>query len=78
MARRDFRQVAALAYDRMGAFELGIVSEVFGLSRPELDVDWYPLLRFLARPASAARHRRPPGRGQKQQLKQKRKKSAKG
>src|SRR5579862_4498174 len=41
MARRDFRQVAALAYDRMGAFELGIVSEVFGLSRPELDVDWY-------------------------------------
>jgi AraC family transcriptional activator FtrA len=25
----------------MGAFELGIVSEVFGLSRPELDVDWY-------------------------------------
>jgi AraC family transcriptional activator FtrA len=41
MVRRDFRQVAALAYDRMGAFELGIVSEVFGLSRPELDVDWY-------------------------------------
>jgi AraC family transcriptional regulator, transcriptional activator FtrA len=38
---RDFRQVAALAYDRMGAFELGIVSEVFGLSRPELNVDWY-------------------------------------
>ena len=41
MARRDFRKVAALAYDRMGAFELGIVSEVFGLARPELDVDWY-------------------------------------
>ncbi len=44
MANRDFRRVAALAYDRMGSFELGIVSEVFGLSRPELDVldvDWY-------------------------------------
>lgn len=41
MALRNFRQVAALAYDRMGAFELGIVSEVFGLSRPELNVDWY-------------------------------------
>ena len=41
MARRNFRQVAALAFDRMGAFELGIVSEVFGLSRPELNVDWY-------------------------------------
>lgn len=41
MAHRDFRQLAALAYDRMSVFELGIVSEVFGLSRPELDVDWY-------------------------------------
>lgn len=39
--RRNFRRVAALAYDRMGAFELGIVTEVFGVSRPELDVDWY-------------------------------------
>ena len=41
MVRRNVRRVAALAYDRMGAFELGIVSEVFGLCRPELDVDWY-------------------------------------
>ena len=29
MARRDFRQVAALAYDRMGVFELGIVMWIF-------------------------------------------------
>ena len=34
-------QVAALAYCRMGAFALPIVSEVFGLSCPELDVNWY-------------------------------------
>jgi len=46
MGRRDLRQIAALAYDRMGAFELGIVSEVFGLSRPELDVEWYRLSIF--------------------------------
>ena len=50
MARRDFRWVAALAYDRMGAFELGIVSEVFGLSRPELNVDWYRFSVFSLDP----------------------------
>src|ERR1700735_2553410 len=41
MSRRDPRKLAAMAYDGMGTFELGIVSEVFGLSRPELDVPWY-------------------------------------
>jgi AraC family transcriptional activator FtrA len=62
MARRDFRQVAALAFDRMGAFELGIVSEVFGLSRPELDVDWYRFSVFsrvrCAPPAASGSRRR--------------------
>ena len=33
--------VVALAYDGMGTFEFGIVTEIFGLPRPELDVDWY-------------------------------------
>src|SRR5262249_29726146 len=38
-------RVAALVYDRMGAFELGIVAEAFALPRPELRVPWY---RFSA------------------------------
>ena len=41
MASRDRRAVAALAYDGMGTFEFGIVTEIFGLLRPELGVDWY-------------------------------------
>jgi AraC family transcriptional activator FtrA len=41
MASRDPRMVTALAYDRLAAFEFGIVVEVFGLPRPELGVDWY-------------------------------------
>jgi AraC family transcriptional regulator, transcriptional activator FtrA len=37
-------RIAALAYPGMAPFELGIVVEVFGLSRPELDVpSWYRL-----------------------------------
>lgn len=36
-------QVTVLAYDGMSAFEMGIVTEIFGLPRPELDVDWYEL-----------------------------------
>ncbi|SDD71347.1 transcriptional regulator, AraC family with amidase-like domain [Actinokineospora iranica] len=35
--------MSVLAYEGMSAFELGIVTEVFGLPRPELDVDWYRL-----------------------------------
>ena len=35
--------VAVLAYPGMSAFETGIVTEIFGLPRPELDVDWYHL-----------------------------------
>jgi len=42
LARRRHR-VAVLAYEAMSSFELGIVIEVFGLPRPELDVDWYEL-----------------------------------
>src|SRR4051794_19797301 len=39
--RPDPRDVAALAYDGLGTFELGIVVEVFGLPRPELGRNWY-------------------------------------
>nr|WP_169735303.1 helix-turn-helix domain-containing protein [Actinokineospora inagensis] len=35
--------MSVLAYDGMSPFELGIVTEVFGLPRPELEVDWYRL-----------------------------------
>jgi AraC family transcriptional activator FtrA len=35
--------VAVLAFDGMAPFELGCVVELFGLSRPELDVPWYDL-----------------------------------
>ncbi|MGH3587635.1 MAG: DJ-1/PfpI family protein, partial [Pseudonocardia sp.] len=40
---RDSRSVAVLAYDGMSAFETGIVTEVFGISWPEIDVPWYRL-----------------------------------
>jgi len=39
------RDVAALVYDGLGTFELGIVVEVFGLKRPEMGANWY---RFRA------------------------------
>ena len=45
MPRIDRRRVAALAYDGLGTFELGIVVEVFGLPRPEMGKNWY---RFQA------------------------------
>ncbi|MDQ3740290.1 MAG: transcriptional regulator FtrA [Actinomycetota bacterium] len=38
-------RVVAVAFDGMAPFELGIVVEVFGLPRPELEVDpWYELV----------------------------------
>src|SRR6266478_3477425 len=37
----DHRRVATLLYDGLSIFEFGIVVEIFGLSRPELEVDWY-------------------------------------
>jgi len=39
-ARRPHR-VAAVVYDNLCVFELGIVVEMFGLPRPELPVEWY-------------------------------------
>jgi AraC family transcriptional activator FtrA len=48
--RRNPRSVVAIAYDRMGAFEFGIVAEVFGLPRPELDVNWYRFQVCALRP----------------------------
>lgn len=36
-------RVAVLAYPGMSVFETGIVTEVFGLPRPELGIDWYDL-----------------------------------
>jgi AraC family transcriptional activator FtrA len=35
--------VAVLAYEGMSMFETGIVTEVFGLPRPEFEVPWYQL-----------------------------------
>ncbi len=37
------RRVSVLAFDGMAPFELGVVVEVFGLPRPELEVPWYHL-----------------------------------
>ncbi|MET8088690.1 helix-turn-helix domain-containing protein [Micromonospora sp. NPDC005220] len=34
----------------MSVFETGIVTEVFGLARPEFDVDWYDLVLCAERP----------------------------
>lgn len=35
------RLVVSVAYDSVCMFEFAVVSELFGLERPELDVDWY-------------------------------------
>jgi AraC family transcriptional regulator, transcriptional activator FtrA len=44
------RNVAVLAYEGMSAFETGIVTEVFGLARPEFDLAWYDLTICAERP----------------------------
>ncbi|WP_446213050.1 transcriptional regulator FtrA [Micromonospora sp. IBSANI012] len=44
------RTVAVLAYPGMSVFETGIVTEVFGLARPEFDVNWYALTVCAERP----------------------------
>lgn len=41
MTARDQRHVAALVYDGLCTFEFGIVVELFGLRRKNLDVEWY-------------------------------------
>ncbi len=40
--------IVALVPERVPAFELGIVVEVFGLERPELDVPWWYSLKICA------------------------------
>ncbi|MCO5974964.1 helix-turn-helix domain-containing protein [Actinoallomurus soli] len=47
---RPGSMVAVLAYEGMSPFETGIVTEVFGLPRPELDVPWYRLRVCAERP----------------------------
>ena len=47
-------RVAALTFDGLAPFELGIVVEVFGLERPELDVDPYELVVCARRPGVLA------------------------
>ena len=41
MRSPDRRRVVSLLYDGLSVFEFGIVVEIFGLPRPELEVDWY-------------------------------------
>jgi AraC family transcriptional activator FtrA len=43
LRRTSGHRVAVLLYEGMSVFELGIVTEVFGLPRPEFDLDWYDL-----------------------------------
>jgi AraC family transcriptional activator FtrA len=43
MAGLGNRSVVAVVYDGLCTFELGLTTELFGLARPELDVDWYEL-----------------------------------
>ncbi len=35
------RRLVAVAYDGLCSFEIGVASELFGLPRPELGVEWY-------------------------------------
>lgn len=44
------RSVVAVAYDGLCSFEFGVASELFGLARPELDVDWYDFAVVSADP----------------------------
>jgi AraC family transcriptional activator FtrA len=43
LAAPSRRTVSVLAYEGMSAFETGIVTEVFGLTWPDIDVEWYQL-----------------------------------
>src|SRR5258706_14644681 len=49
-AQSTRRTVSVLAYAGMSVFETGIVTEVFGLPRPEFDVPWYDLTVCAERP----------------------------
>lgn len=46
----DRRTVSVLAYRGMSFFETGIVTEVFGLPRPEFDLPWYEVTVCAERP----------------------------
>jgi AraC family transcriptional regulator, transcriptional activator FtrA len=50
LSARTGPTVSVLAYQGMSAFETGIVTEVFGLPRPEFDVPWYELTVCAERP----------------------------
>jgi AraC family transcriptional activator FtrA len=47
---RPRHRIGVLVFDGMSPFETGIVVEVFGLPRPELEVDWYELAVCAADP----------------------------
>jgi AraC family transcriptional activator FtrA len=49
------RTVSVLAYEGMSVFEIGIVTEVFGLPRPEFDRPWYELAVCAERPGAPVR-----------------------
>lgn len=44
--------VSVLAYQGMSAFEIGIVTEVFGLPRPEFEMPWYELTLCAENPGA--------------------------
>lgn len=44
------RTVAVIVYDNLCTFEFGIVTEMFGLHRPEMGEDWYQLVTCAAEP----------------------------
>ena len=48
--RPPARNVVAVAYDGLCGFEFGVATELFGLPRPELDVDWYHFSVVAAEP----------------------------
>lgn len=48
------RSVVAIAYNDLCTFEFGVATELFGLARPELDVDWYKFRAIAAEPGPLA------------------------
>lgn len=52
VASAERRTVSVLAYSGMSVFETGIVTEVFGLPRPEFNLPWYEVTICAERPGS--------------------------
>jgi AraC family transcriptional regulator, transcriptional activator FtrA len=50
MPEANGHTVATVAYDQLCTFEFGVAVEVFGLPRPEFDVDWYRFQVWTADP----------------------------